>query len=450
MLPPASVLIIDPDTDHAQKLVSAVDRAGNIAFVSPTVEEATARRGRRAVQVVLFSSIGWKNGGPEYVKTGVTGTQVHRVALVGSERLLRRFPEFASQGVQRILTEPVAAVEMLVAIDELLAGPPVSLDPDEEEEVATPEASEASADSPPLAAAARSAAPVELEEPWADKDEVRSHLHTLADDLRTGNSTLKDISPVAIELQGLVGDPETTLPRLVDKIEQDPRLAAAILKASNAAAYRGMPNVLDIESAGRRLGTRRLGEIAQTEALRSAFSSGVKGWSRLLSRMWRTTVVTAQTAREVASKLGERNLGSIYTMALFHNLGEILIVDLYQNLGYAPPRNGMAEGALAREMEAQHCALGTLLLRSWRMPPSIAAVAFHHHDPGQLPSGTPVCRHAWMVGGAYRAVVEAGYEYKRSKAEGPPVVEAAAALGIKPEVFKVAAEAAIARWTGMD
>ena len=296
----------------------------------------------------------------------------------------------------------------------------------------------------------RTEAPVDSEEPWADPTEVRAQLHGLANDLRSGNANLKDISPVAIELQGLVGDPETTLPKLVEKIEQDPKLAAAILKASNAAAYRGMPNVLDLESAGRRLGTRRLGEIAQTEALRSAFTSGVKGWSRLLSRMWRTTVVTAQTARDIAEKLGERNLGAVYTMALFHNLGEVLIIDLYQKLGYKAPRTGIADGALEREMDAQHTALGTLLLRSWRMPPSIAAIAFHHHDPGQLPAGTPVCRHAWMIGGAYRAVVEAGYEYKKTKNEGPPVAAAAAALGIKPEMFTDAAEAAIARWTGMD
>jgi len=442
--PPAAVLIIDPDDSHAQKIVQAVDRSGHIAVVAPSVDEAKARRGRRTIHLVLFTSAAWKQGGSKYVKLLAESSDPVRVAMVGSERLLRRAPEFASQGIQRQLTEPVSALEMLVTLDELLAGPPLSLDGTEEE------VDEEEVEAPEPTPSSRTEAPVDSEEPWADPTEVRAQLHGLANDLRSGNANLKDISPVAIELQGLVGDPETTLPRLVEKIEQDPKLAAAILKASNAAAYRGMPNVLDLESAGRRLGTRRLGEIAQTEALRSAFTSGVKGWSRLLSRMWRTTVVTAQTARDIAEKLGERNLGAVYTMALFHNLGEVLIIDLYQKLGYKAPRTGIADGALEREMDAQHTALGTLLLRSWRMPPSIAAIAFHHHDPGQLPAGTPVCRHAWMIGGAYRAVVEAGYEYKKTKNEGPPVAAAAAALGIKPEMFTDAAEAAIARWTGMD
>lgn len=446
MLPPANILLIDPDDSHAQKLVQAVDRAGHVAFVSPSTEDATARRGRRSIQVVMFSSAGWKAGGSAYLKSMETPV---RTALVGSERLLRRAPEFHSQGIQRLLTEPVSGIEMLAALDDLLAGPPMSLDGDVEEAEEPQEEPEEEEEKTPSERSRAPEAPPS-DEAWADPNEVRGALHGLANDLRSGDANLKDISPVAIELQGLVGDPNTTLAKLVEKVEQDPKLAAAILKASNAAAYRGMPNVLDLESAGRRLGTRRLGEIAQTEALRSAFTSGVKGWSRLLSRMWRTTVVTAQTARDVAEKLGERNLGALYTMALFHNLGEVLIIDLYQKLGYTAPRSGIADGALAKEMDEQHAALGTLLLRSWRMPPSIAAVAFHHHDPGQLPSGTPVCKHAWMVGGAYRAVVEAGYEYKKSTKQGPPVEAAAAALGIKPEMFTQAAEAAIARWTGMD
>ena len=451
MLPPANILIIDTDEAHALKLSQVVDRAGHMSFVANNTEEAATRRGRRDIQLVLFTSAAWKDGGAEFVKSLVGAPGGVRIAMVGSSRLLRRGTEFEALGVQQLLTEPVSSLEMLVALDALLEGPAVSLDSAEKKVEEEPEEEVAEDAAEGAGASPLPSTPAEAgEEPWADPNEVRSQLHGLANDLRTGNPNLKDISPVAIELQGLVGDPDTTLPKLVEKIEQDPKLAAAILKASNAAAYRGMPNVLDLESAGRRLGTRRLGEIAQTEALRSAFTSRVKGWSRLLSRMWRTTVVTAQTTRDIAERLGERNLGAVYTMALFHNLGEVLIIGLYQQLGYTAPRSGIADGALEREMNAQHTALGTLLLRSWGMPPSIAAVAFHHHDPGQLPSGTPVARHAWMVGGAYQAVVQAGYEYKKKKLEGPPVAAAAAALGIKPEYFNLAAEAAIARWTGMD
>lgn len=450
MLPPANILIVDPDESHSQKIVAAVERAGHIALVAPSAEEAATRRGRRTIQVVLFTSASWKEGGAAFAKTLMEAEAGVRIALLGSSRLLRRAPEFQALGVQRFITEPVSSLEILVALDDLLEGPRAELEPEEEpaDEAEEEEQEGAGVGEDAPAVPSRAAAPLPPAEAWADPTEVRSQLHALAGDLRTGNANLKDISPVAIELQGLVGDPDTTLAKLVEKIEQDPKLAMAILKASNAAAYRGMPSVIGIESAGRRLGTRRLGEIAQTEALRSAFTSGVKGWSRLLSRMWRTTVVTAQVTRDIAERLGERNLGAVYTMALFHNLGEVLIIGLYQQLGYTAPRNGVADGALEREMNAQHTALGTLLLRSWGMPPSIAAVAFHHHDPAQLPSGTPVCRHAWMVGGAYQAVVEAGYDYKSGKEEGPAIASAAAALGIEPGFFTQAAEAGIARWTG--
>ncbi len=430
-------------------MVAAVDRAGHMAFVAPTAEEAATRRGRRDIQVVLLTSAGWNDGGAAYVKTLIDSISGVRVVMVGSSRLLRRASELQSLGVQRLLTEPLSNLEMLVALDEVLAGPEGALEAPEVEGAVAPEPEDAEANREPRrGSSGEQPEPEPPREAWADPKAVRSQLHSLANDLRNGTTTLKDISPVAIELQGLVGDPETTLLNLVDKIEQDPKLAMAILKASNAAAYRGMPNVIDLEAAGRRLGTRRLGEIAQTEALRSAFTSGVTGWSRLLSRMWRTTVVTAQVTRDIAEKVGERNLGAVYTMALFHNLGEVLIIGMYQQLGYTAPRTGTADGALEREMNSQHTALGTLLLRSWGMPPSIAAVAFHHHDPSQLPSGTPVCRHAWMVGGAYQAVVEAGYDYKKGKTEGPAVASAAAALGISPDVFTQAAEAAIGRWTG--
>lgn len=435
MLEPLQVLVISADLQARAEHVRAVQRLGHVPNALGQTREALQRRGRRPPSVILFGPEAWKDGGAELVDQLLEVQKPTRVILVADQRSLAKAPQYYDEGVQLLLQTPLSTAELDEAINELMAGPPAR------SELPTPTGETDAADES-----------LSDEEPVdeVDPERVREQIIELAGKLREGTAEITNISPVAMELQALCADGTGSLGGLVAKIEQDPNLCVSVLKASNAAAYRGMPSVLDLHAAGRRLGTRRLAEVAQMEALKGAFVSKNKGWSKLLSKMWRNTVTTANAARLLVERIGWSNRGEVYTMALFHNLGEILVVDLHKSLGTTPPRHGLATGALARDMEAQHAELGALLMRSWKLPPTLAAIAYAHHDPTRLERGTPLSRHAWLLGGVHKAVVEAGYTYLKSHSQGPSVDAAAGVLGIQKEWIHEAAAEAIRIWTGQE
>jgi len=133
-------------------------------------------------------------------------------------------------------------------------------------------------------------------------------------------------------------------------------------------------------------------------------------------------------------------------MALLHNLGEVLIVDLYRKGGHEPPEGGIASGALLHDMNNRHSALGALLLKSWDFPPALASIALTHHDPSDLAEGTPLARHAWLIGALASSVMSGPTNYKETPDGGPPLPTAAAMLGIRVEDFERTAELAHKWW----
>ena len=441
MLAPLQVLVVAPDVNERAAMQRAVERLGHLVNSLGRAAEAAQRRGRRPPAVILFTSDSWADGGPQLIDDLLGRQSPSRAILVGDQRTISRSPEVFGQGIQRVLLSPLSTAELEAAINELMMGPPSRTgarleDADDEDESIDGDTDGDSIEAEPG--------------PARDPELVRRQIVDLASKLRDGTATISNISPVAMELQALCSDGGSSLGALVTKIEQDHSLAAAVLKASNAAAFRGMPSVLDLHSAGRRLGTRRLAEVAQRESLKGAFTTKSTGWSKLLSKMWRNTVTTAFASRALVERIGFSNRGEVYTMALFHNLGEILIVDIHRQLDTRPPRRGIATGALARDMRNQHAELGALLMRSWKLPATLAAITYAHHHPGRLDAGTPLARHAWLIGGVYRAVCDAGYHYMEGEKPSPSVSAAAGVLGVDQTWFQEAAEAGVRAWTGAE
>ncbi|MCP4872013.1 MAG: HDOD domain-containing protein [Proteobacteria bacterium] len=434
---PVHIIVIDEDDARREENARTVDRIGHRCTAVDTVAEIISRRGRLNPDLLLVSEAAWGDGCREYVRD-MSSKGGLRVLILGNERTMGRTPELLDQGSQGVLMFPLSTAELDRAVEALMIGPPAQVVFTGEVSAVADEPVEQIAEGPKLSE----------EEKDEKQAKMREQIAGLAGDLRSGKARLSEISPVAMELQGLcASDEPPSLGRLVQKIEQDPNLATSVLKASNTAAYRGMPAVLDLKAAGRRLGTRRMGEVAQMEAIKGAFTAKTaSGWSKILAKMWRTTVTTAHACRMMADRVGGAGRGEIYSLALFHNLGEILVIDLYRKMGEKAPRDGFASGGLREDMDKMHADLGALLLRSWGMPTSVAAVAMAHHDPSKLPSGTPLTRHAWLIGGTHRAVVEAGFAYKKPHEEGPPLEVAAAVLGVPGDAFREVAELSMEWW----
>ena len=97
-------------------------------------------------------------------------------------------------------------------------------------------------------------------------------------------------------------------------------------------------------------------------------------------------------------------------------------------------------------MNRHHSPLGALLLKSWDFPPALASIALAHHDPRNLPDGTPLARHAWLIGALSSVVMEGPPNYKEIPDGGPPLPTAATVLGIRVDEFNRIADTAHKWW----
>lgn|GEM_PF-3156629 len=444
-IPAQRVAILHEDSERRESYMAALARLGHFVSGGEHPDDIRVGRGREHPSMLLFSLKCWRESGPDYVRK-LAGKKAHtRVVLIGSARTLRSEDELRTSGVQLLLVDPVTPLEMDRHFQALLTEPP-AFDGLGDEEVDT----QRRLGKPEQAMASRKSTGAETtrqsKTERASLSPMRAEVVELAETLRSGRARVSNISPVAMELQAMCAEGPASMKELVDKIEQDPNLAAATLRASNTVAYRGMPRVVDLYAAGQRLGTRRLAEVSQTEAIKGVYRGAGKGWGRLLTRMWRHTVTTAHASRLLGERLDLPNQGAIYTMALLHNLGEVLIVDLYQKAGHESPEAGIASGALVHDMNHRHSALGALLLKSWDFPPALASIALSHHDPSDLPDGTPLARHAWLIGALSRAAMKGPTKYKDVPDAGPPLPAAAAVLGIRAEEFERTIELAHKWW----
>ncbi len=439
-IPAQSVAIIHGDQAIRASYVLELSRLGHSAAGGEEPQDIRVGRGRKHPSILLFSAKCWRSGGPAYVRKLAAKGAHTRVIVVGSARTLRGEEELRESGVQALLVDPVPVLELDHQFEVLLSEPPAAdglgtEDLDTQHRGAGAEKNDG----------VRSSEKKESRGA-GERSPMRAEVIELAETLRSGRARVSNISPVAMELQAMCAEGPSSMKELVEKIEQDPNLAAATLRASNSVAYRGMPRVIDLYAAGQRLGTRRLAEVSQTEAIKGVYKGAGKGWGRLLTRMWRHTVTTAHAARLLGERLDLPNQGAIYTMALLHNLGEVLIVDLYRKGGHEAPEGGIAAGALVHDMNLRHAALGALLLKSWDFPPALASIALTHHDPSDLAEGTPLSRHAWLIGALSASTMAGPTKYKETPDGGPPLPTAAAMLGIRVEDFERTVELAHKWW----
>jgi len=440
------VAVVHGDDSLRERYVREITRLGHSVTGVESTDQLRGGRGKKPLTILLCSVKCWRENGPAFVR-GLAEKSAHpRVLVVGTHRTLRNEEELRDSGVQLLLVDPVPTLEMERQFQFLLTEPPAS-EGLGNEDVDTQRKRRAQSSS----ATSSAGAPVSAGENGGSKSRkavspLRDEVLELAERLRSGNARVSNISPVAMELQALCAEGPASMSELVEKIEQDPNLAAATLRASNSVAYRGMPRVIDIRAAGQRLGSRRLGEVAQTEAIKGVYSGRKQGWGRLLMKMWRHTVITAHAARVLGERLELPNQQAIYSMALLHNIGEVLIVDLYRNAKHEAPEDGIATGPLLQDMNRRHSALGALLLKSWDFPPALSSIALSHHDPSDLPAGTPLSRHAWLIGAIASVAMAGPTKYKEVTAAGPPLGMAANALGMRSDEFEPVVDNAHKWW----
>lgn len=203
----------------------------------------------------------------------------------------------------------------------------------------------------------------------------------------------------AQQLLALRNRPEAHVEELARVVEQDPSLAAQVMKYARSPlfAYGGKLESIE-EAVARVLGFDTVLNLALGLAALKPFRIAPDG-PLGLKAFWRHASLSAGLAQKLSKELALAQRpapGLVYLGGLLHNFGYLLLGQLFQPEFYllnrmvaANPDTPVTEleqrvlcRGQAREMMcAGHAQVGAWLMERWNLPPPVVTAVRHHHDP---------------------------------------------------------------------
>jgi HD-like signal output (HDOD) protein/CheY-like chemotaxis protein len=265
-----------------------------------------------------------------------------------------------------------------------------------------------------------------LAEAGADADPVRR----LADALRNGSWELPALSPVAARVQDLFQRPTCAVDDVISVIGGDPAIAGDVLRVANTSYYGGTRAISNLRAACLRLGNRQVLAVAHQVLLRRQYSIEGEPFRSMAEALWRSTVIVAHGAREIARRVGLEDVEDLYVAALLHNVGKLLIMQLVSQLYEVRGQDPSLIAGLPKEIETRHEELGSLLLSSWRMSPRLVRLAKQHHSEPRRPEVEAEKKSRLCVVLAWKAALRSGHGWMPEQEPGS-LEETCAELGLE-------------------
>ena len=218
-----------------------------------------------------------------------------------------------------------------------------------------------------------------------------------ARDLVRKFTELKTIPHVALRLTKLVNDDMSTMHDFEEVIKLDPVLVTRLLRLVNSPYFGLINKVEAISKAIVYVGMKNLRNLIAVEALRNLFHGEEyeNGFSR--RNLWIHSATVAIVAEMIAKRIFGQEGEDVFLAGIIHDVGLIvedqLVGELLQEAcsNYDPTKNTF----ISCEQEVigtDHCQVGNLLAKEWRLPEEVLkAIRLHHDKDRTYPLGSIPC-----------------------------------------------------------
>lgn len=186
---------------------------------------------------------------------------------------------------------------------------------------------------------------------------------------------------ILLEIEELAGKSRVNVKAIADAISKDPALLAGVFKVVNSPAM-GMSRTIDsAEMAITLLGLKQVTNLLKSIALRQTMGAHAQAYERF----WDRSAEIAEIAATVAQKrVTVCNVfpDQAYMAGLFHDCGVPLLMQRFPN--YCKILNGGSGWPKLvdedRQFNTDHCVVGYLVGKNWRLPEFILRGIRYHHE----------------------------------------------------------------------
>lgn len=199
------------------------------------------------------------------------------------------------------------------------------------------------------------------------------------------SDNLPMLSQVASSVLRMADDPHGS-PRVLGRlIEQDPALAAKVLRVANSAAY-GTGSIASITHALSMLGMTTIRALVVAIAYQQIVAGRLQSVRFSKLEFWRHSLAVGIAARILAKMKMPSDADELYLAGLIHDVG-YLVLDRFE-----PEKLDVvvqvAQAAHLDLWEAEmkvfgfsHAEVGGLLADKWGLTPAMVAAVTYHHRP---------------------------------------------------------------------
>ena len=175
---------------------------------------------------------------------------------------------------------------------------------------------------------------------------------------------------------------------LIELIERDPSLSAALLRHANSAWYAtpGAGPVLGLRAAVHRVGTQGVHAAVMSRILQGTLSRPGARFNRPARMVWDHMVRVAPIARQLATHFGI-DVHAAFSLGLMHDVGKLVLFHYISDLRRTRRREvRISEQFLRGALASLHQPLGGLTVLEWGLDEKAAhVVANHHRCPKPVP-----------------------------------------------------------------
>jgi HD-like signal output (HDOD) protein len=213
----------------------------------------------------------------------------------------------------------------------------------------------------------------------------------LADDVLkrqvSGIASLPSLPRAFAALTRALAEPEVSLKRVADIVQQDVGMCAKILQIANSGFFALPRQVTNVQAAIGVLGTNMLKNLVLSVEVFRAFEGGRRA-GFALEELHRHGLVAAAIARRL---LPDRQQAEDAFMAgMLHVVGRLVLATRLPDEFSKVLEMARAQGCPLHEVERErlgvtHAEVGAYLLGLWSLPYPIVEAVAHHHEPRRVP-----------------------------------------------------------------
>ena len=191
------------------------------------------------------------------------------------------------------------------------------------------------------------------------------------EDLNSNQLLLPSLPDIAIRVGQAVNDDYADANRVAKVVENDPIIAAKLLKVANSPVHAGLGKVNTLAEAIVRVGLNNVHQLVITFALRELFRCKSPELKQRMQSIWEHSRKVTAIAHTLAGHCPTLNQDTALLAGLLHDVGSVAV------LGYARDFPDIVSHPMMLDASLAHLRgqLGNMILQNWQLSPELAGVA---------------------------------------------------------------------------